>query len=302
MDEFLANMRIKAKAVTTGLAEFSGPMGNLTTEAGAWHGSYMAWRTATAAVPAATLAFEDKMAGLSRSAVVASSPLEVWDSTIRTEIPYLGPVYRELFPHGREGFTRGSYELRLIALEALGKSLSAQTTKPVLVALGMTVTAFAIEALALRQTQVRAKAALERARLKLETHRVACAIAIYQVVGCGMMVWGATPELVDTLFEISIIRSPARTVPAAPVNTLWTPETRTLSTTVLPAPRSRLEAWRIAPGGMPEQLHTGDAGQKTVVLPDNITWVSGGTYQIWLVAVNGKGASEPGPVLEWVAA
>ena len=301
MDEFISNMKLKSTAATTGIPEFAGVMGSFSMLFGAWHSSYLGWRTATVHIPATTLAFEEKMASLTRATAAANSPLETWDSTIAGQIPTLGPVYLEFFPNGRATFTQGTYETRLDALENLGIALAAQVAKPVLVALGVTVSAFAAEARTLHDAQTQAKAALESSRIVLETRRLAIAIAGYQVIGCGMMVWGATPDLVDTLFDVNILRAPALDAPAAPVDTLWTPATRTLSTTVMPVGATRLEAWRTAPGGMPEQLHTGDAGQTAVVIPATITWVSGGLYQIWLVAVNSTGASDPGPVQSWTA-
>ena len=52
---------------------------------------------------------------------------------------------------------------------------------------------------------------------------------------------------------------------------------------------------------MPEQLATGEPGETAVQIPVTITWVSGGLYQIWLVALNSKGPSAPGPIQSWTA-
>ncbi len=68
-----------------------------------------------------------------------------------------------------------------------------------------------------------------------------------------------------------------------------------------PAGGSRLEAWRTGPGGMPELLLTAGPGQTSVLIPATITFVPGGLYQLWLVAVNSKGSSLPGPVQNWTA-
>ena len=52
---------------------------------------------------------------------------------------------------------------------------------------------------------------------------------------------------------------------------------------------------------MVEQLATGAPGETTIQIPVTITWVSGGLYQIWLVALNSKGTSAPGPIQSWTA-
>ncbi len=302
MDEFLADLMPRATVVTTGIADFAGPMGELSMLVGAWNGASMAWANASAALPASTFAFEDKIASLTRTPDANTpSPLESWDATIRTQVAYQGPVYMSLLPDGRESFTTGAYELRLTALENLAAGLAAQSTKPVLVSLGATVNTFATAVRALRDAQTVAKSNVETTRNTLDSVRIGCAKSIYKLIGCGMMVWNATPEQVDSLFDVGILRRPVVDVPDAPVDTLWTPATRTLSTTTMPARGSRLEAWRIAPGGMPEQLHTGGFGETSVLIPATITWVSGGLYQIWLVALNASGPSAAGPIQNWTA-
>ena len=300
MNEFLADLSARAAIATAGIADFSGPMSSLSMLIGAWNGSAMAWANATAALPAATYAFDDKMASLTRSPDADhSSPLEQWDSKIRTEVAYQGPTYMLLLPHGRESVTTGSYEERLDGLDNLASRLAAQVTKPALVALGATVATFATEARDLRHAQTTAKSNLETTRITLENRRVACAKGVYKLVGCGMMVWSDTPEVVDTLFDVNILRRPAVDAPAAPADTLWSPADRTLTTTVMPARGSRLQAWRTAPGGMPELLVTGTFGETSIVIPATITWESGRFYQVWLVAVNSTGSSPHSPVQSW---
>lgn len=69
----------------------------------------------------------------------------------------------------------------------------------------------------------------------------------------------------------------------------------------MPAGGSRLETWRTGPGGMPELLLTTAPGEVNVLIPATITFTPGGLYQPWLVAVNSKGPSAPGPVQNWTA-
>jgi len=81
----------------------------------------------------------------------------------------------------------------------------------------------------------------------------------------------------------------------APANTTWTPGTKTLSTTALPNWATRLELWRQAPGGMPEQLAIGPVEALFVQVPVGITFATGVTYQLWLQARNSRGGERPGP-------
>lgn len=78
------------------------------------------------------------------------------------------------------------------------------------------------------------------------------------------------------------------------------PKSRTPSTSLLPA-ATRLTAWRLAPGGAPEQLATGEFGALEVVIPSTYTFNPGTEYQLWLQSRNAKGQSEPGAVTDWVA-
>ena len=69
----------------------------------------------------------------------------------------------------------------------------------------------------------------------------------------------------------------------------------------LPAGATRLEAWRVGPGGMPERLAIGERFALSVVIPATITFDPGDLYQLWLQSVNSKGVSGPGPMQSWVA-
>ena len=71
--------------------------------------------------------------------------------------------------------------------------------------------------------------------------------------------------------------------------------------TTLPAHATRFQAWRRGPGSMPELLATSASREISITLPATITFIPGGTYQLWLVAINATGHSLPGPVQMWVA-
>ena len=168
-------------------------------------------------------------------------------------------------------------------------------------ALGTTVTAFYTAANNLRTAQGNAKTAAANAADAQENLRVQAAQALYAMVGFAMSKWSATPEKVDTLFSVSLLRGPALAVPDAPADTLWDAATKTLSTTTMPESATRLEAWRLAPGGAPERLAVGETDEALVVIPATITFTPGVSYQLWLTARNSKGTSEAGPVTVWVA-
>jgi hypothetical protein len=114
--------------------------------------------------------------------------------------------------------------------------------------------------------------------------------------------WSADPAKVDTLWDVNILRSALQQVPDAPTDTTWDGATRTLSTAVLPPGATRLEAWRVGPGSMPELLLTAGPGATAIIIPATITFTPGGLYQLWLVAINSKGSSAAGPGQNWTAA
>ena len=163
------------------------------------------------------------------------------------------------------------------------------------------MTTFYTQADALRDFQGNRKTALDAGRMDLEAMRKIAAATLYAMVGAGMGVWSATPEMVDTLFDVNLLRDPAQAIPAAPADTTWVPATRTLSTTAMPVGATRLEAWREGPGGMPERLVIGERGALAIVIPANITFDVGDLYQLWLLGRNSKGVSAPGPKQSWEA-
>ena len=302
MSEILADTVPRAGAATAAFPVFIGVMMNLSSAAASWNTGETLIANTDAALPGFTLAFDDKMASLTRKPDAdTASLLESWDTTIRGQVAYQGPTYLTLLPAGRETLTTGTREEQLDALRDFGLRLSAQTTKPVLVTLGTTVTTFSNSVRALRTTQTTAKGALETARLAQEPSRLAAAAALYALIGQGMISWSTTPLQVDTLWDVNILRNAPQQVPPAPLDTTWVAATRTLSTTALPLGATRLEAWRVGPGAMPELLLTAGPGATDIIIPATITFTPGGLYQLWLVALNSKGRSTPGPVQNWLA-
>ena len=217
MSELLADTVPRATTTIAGNPAFAGVLANLNAASADWDAGETAVTNAEAAVPAATLAFEDKMTALTRQPDIdTASLLEAWDTIIRGQVPYRGPIYRELLPHGRRPLTAGHYEQRLDALRAFGMRLSNQTTKPTLVSLGTTVTTFANAVRTLRDHQLAAKAALETARANQEFLRIAAARAIYALIGQGMVTFNATPRQVDTLWDVNLLRPSRKKATARP--------------------------------------------------------------------------------------
>ena len=303
MGEVLADTRPRLALAQSTNAGFTAALASLDAAIALWNPAETARANAEAALPAATYSLTDKLASLTRKPDAdTNSLLEGWDVVIRGQVAYQGPVYDLLLPSGRETLTDGTIEDQLDAGRDFGLRLAAQVTKPTLVSLGTTVTTFYNAARALRTAQVSAKAAIDTTITAQEPIRLQAAAALYAMVGTGMTLWSTTPERVDDLFNVNLLRGSTLDVPGAPADTAWTPGTRTLTTTALPAGATRLEAWREGPGGAPELLAFGEPGALSVVIPAHITFDAGDLYQLWLQARNGQGTSPAGPKQAWVAA
>ena len=271
---------------------------------GMWDNAEQAVINGEAGQLSATAAFEDKLASLTRKPDIdTNSPLETWDSTIRAQVAYQGTVYQFLLPHGREGLTTGSYQERIDAIEGLATRLAQQVTKPALVALGTQVGTFRTALNGLWNGQNTASNLHTTARTNIETLRVTASRQLFRNTGSAMMVWNTEINLprIEALFDLSLVRGDTQPLPAAPAATVWTPGTRTLSTSALPANATRLELWRQAPGGAPEMLLVGESGALALVVPAAYTFAAGTTYGLWLQGRNGRGTSAPGPVQSWTA-
>lgn len=302
MSEILADTRPRLVAAAAAHAAFTPALALLDTAITNWEAGETAIANAEATLPARTLAFTEKLNSITHKPDAdTNSPLETWDITIRSVVAYQGTTYMLLLPNGRETLTAGTYDARLDAGRDFAVRLSQQTGKATLIALGDTVADFYTDARALRTAQNTAKTTLEDARLNQEPIRKAAAAALLNMIGVGLQVWKDTPELVDTLFDVALLRGAPQAIPTAPTTTTWTPATRRLSTAALPNDATRLEAWRQAPGGMPEQLAIGAVGALEVTIPGTITFEAGHTYQLWLQARNGSGTSGPGPKQSWTA-
>ena len=270
--------------------------------AAAWDAADSVVANAEAGQTSATFAFESKITSLTRKPDdETNSPLESWDNIIVSQVAVGGTTYRYLLPNGRETITVGSYEQRLKAIEDFSVRLKEQTAKPQLVTLGGTVATFWTDAVAKRDFQANRKSALDTGRIDLDGAHDLVAGALFGMVGASMTVWSATPAMVDSLFDVNLLLNPAQVIPEPPIDTTWTPATRTMSTTAMPVGATSIEAWREGPGGMPERLALGERGALEIVIPANITFDPGDMYQLWLQGRNSKGTSAPGPKQSWEA-
>ncbi len=302
MSEILADVKPRILAAANAHAELIPARDLLTSMNALWDATETILANAEAGQIGATFAFEDKLQSLTRKPNAdTNSPLDEWDRIIGGSTAYGSALYKTLLPRGRETLTAGSYIQQLDAIHDFSIRLTNQSAKPPLVALGTTVLAFHTAAFALRNDQSTIKTNVDNARTEQEGVRKLCAAALFGMVGLGMWVFRAEPALVDTLFDVNILRDPAQVVPGPPIDTLWTPATRTLSLTDMPNGGTRIEAWREGPGGMPELLAVGVRGAMSVVIPANITFDIGDTYQLWLQTRNSRGSSGPGPKTTWEA-
>lgn len=302
MSALLADTKPRLTLATASHSEFELPGDVLDEAITDWDAGETLLANAEANLPARTFAFTDKMDSLTRKPDAdTNSPLETWDTAIRGQVAFQGPTYMLLLPQGRETLTAGTLDARLDAGRDFGIRLAAQSTKPVLVTLGATVTTFYNAARTLRLAQTTAKSTLDDGRVQQEVHRFACAGALLNMVGVALQVWKDNPSMVDTLFDVNLLRGGTQDFPDVPADTTWTPAERKLSTTAMPAGATRLIAWREGPGGMPEQLGVGETGELEVIVPAGITFDVGDLYQLWLVSNNSKGSSEPGPKQNWTA-
>ena len=302
MSEILADVMPRILSASIAHVELIPARDLLNSTSALWDAAETILANSEAGQIGATFAFEDKLSSLTRQPNAdTNSPLDSWDIIIAGQTAYGSALYKTLLPRGRETLTAGTYIQQLDAIHDFSLRLTAQVAKPALVALGATVLAFYNQANALRNAQNTLKTTVDNARTDQEGVRKLCAASLYGMVGLGMWVYRATPALVDTLFDVNILRDPAQVVPGAPGLPIWTPATRTLTLAALPPGATRAEVWREGPGGMPELLIIGARGALSVQIPANITFDIGDLYQLWMQSRNSKGSSAPGPKVSWEA-
>ena len=302
MSEVLADVMPRILSKSIAHVELIPARDLLVSMNAAWDAVEIILANAEAGQIGATFAFEDKLSSLTRQPDAdTNSPLDEWDRIIGGSTAYGSALYKTLLPRGRETLTAGSYIQQLDAIHAFSLRLTDQSAKPPLVALGATVLAFHASALALRNAQNTQKTNVDNARTDQEGVRKLCAAALYGMVGLGIWVFRNTPALVDTLFDVNILRDPAQTIAAVPGLPTWNPATRTLTLAEMPAGATRLEVWREGPGGAPELLIIGARGELSVQIPATITFDAGDLYQLWLQARNSRGTSPASPKVSWEA-
>ena len=300
LSEFAADTMPRIAAATIIHPKFAEVNSELISLDAAWNAVETVVANASAGQIGATAAFEDFMASLTRKPNIdTNSPIDAWELIIAPVYAYGSPSYKTLLPQGRETVTGGTYQQRLDALRDLGLRLAAEAGKPTLIALGTTVTTFFNQAKAKRDFQNNRKNAVDNGRIDMEAVRRLFCAKFYKMIGVAMEVFENTPLLVDSVWDVNIIRDPAQVVPAAPADIFWNPITRTLSTTALPAGATRLEFWREGPGGMPEMLVIGERDALSIQLPAHITFDIGELYELWLQARNSRGSSPASAKVTW---
>lgn len=300
--EIISDAKPKLTFAATQDARFNTILGELTSSSAAWDVAETIETNCTAALTSATLALDEKLLSLTQKPNADTNSIIVtWDTTIISQVAQGGTTYTYLLPHGRETLTKGSIEQQLDAGRDFAARLAEQLTKPILIALGLTVATFYTAARTLRTTQTTCKTRLTDARRDLEAFRILNCEILYAMVGTGMTVYRTTPERVDDLFSITLLRGSVQTIPEAPTDTAWDGPTKTATTTEMPSEATRLELYRQAPGSAPELLDIGLPGELTITASPEYLWSTDTTYEIWLQARNSKGTSAPGPKTYWTA-
>lgn len=301
--QILADHVPKLTAAAALFPEFAAASALTDDLAEQWRLRRIAVSNAEAGLFSTTLFFTEKMDSLTHKLDLdTNSLLESWDTTIRGVVAFGGPTYLFLLPHGRETLTGGAILARLNALASFRARLAEDGSKPALVALAGVVALFTDAAGTLRDAQIAYKNALSAARDAMEELRVAVCQQMYATCGLAMQVWKETPERIETLWKMGLLRSTNQAIPAAPDLPVWVPGARTLAVAALPAEATRLAAWRQGPGGAPEELAIGEAGALSVIIPAAITFDAGDLYRLWLTGLNSKGHSPPSPRVAWTAA
>lgn len=177
---------------------------------GQWDTAYALWRNTKDGYGGGTNAFEGLLRALAvKASAEETSKVENWDSRIRAEVPHGGTIYTALMPQGRAPFSAGSREEILDAVKGLGTRLSAQTTKPALVALGVEVTGFYNQLKAARDAQQGMEGGTDMTADQIEVERAAMATALYGNLGMLMHIYRATPRRVAAFFDLDTLRQPS---------------------------------------------------------------------------------------------
>lgn len=302
--EILRDHAPKLALATTTYPGFSTVNGETISILAAWDAGEQIETNREAAQLSATAAVEDKLASMTRKPDLdTNSPLESWDATIRSTVAYQGTTYTFLLPHGRETLTGGTIPERVAALEGFVTRLKNQTAKPALVTLGGTVDVFYLALRALYTAQQDRINEVTSARNDLTALNRAVAKQCFRNVGIAISIWCDEDDnpRIEGLYDMALIRDEAPALPAAPALPTWVPGTRTLSVAVMPDRASRLEVYRLGPGGAPELLAVGESGATSVVIPAIYIFTPGSLYQLYMKGRNGRGSSEASPSVSWTA-
>jgi hypothetical protein len=304
MGEILRDHLPKLASVAAHHPEFATVAGETAALLETWQALENEVTNCEALAPALNMGFVDKMESLTRKPdVETNSILEAWDIVIRGTVARGGRIYKSLLPHSRETLTVGTVHERLVAMKGFAMRLGEQETKPALVALGVTVMDFYNLLDGLHSAVVDARNLLASKRADLEHLRRTVAAQLFRNVGQAMMIWNTPANIrrIEDLFDLALLRDAIPEAPDAPALPAWDPVARTLTAPELPARATRLEAWRLGPGGAPELLAIGEKGALTVTIPARFIFDPEKLYQLTLRARNSRGTSPASPPVNWEA-
>ena len=116
MGEFLADTYPRVALAAATMPVFEPIRGELQSIIAAYDTTESLVTNQEALLPSRTLAFENKLASLTRKPDPdTNSPLETWHLTLAAQAPVGGVTYTYLLPQGRETLTTGTYDQQLDA-------------------------------------------------------------------------------------------------------------------------------------------------------------------------------------------
>ena len=126
-----------------------------------------------------------------------------WSVKVENEYIDDPDKYKAIFPNGRAPFQEGSYESRIIALQALSNSLTdiapLRDTKT-------EVDTFLSQLQAARTLQQGKESMVEELSRQVEVERINVGVALYYVLGGLMQIYSATPEAIEAFFDLETLR------------------------------------------------------------------------------------------------
>lgn len=166
----------------------------------AFSDAYNAVQTNYSLYQSHTLAFENKMAELSSTAI------RRWSVETQMVFDEKSPAYLALFTNGREPFQTGAYELRISAIKALLDGMTAMN-HPDLAATIQKIQLFYNEVQKLRTQQQGTEGQNSKLRQDLETRRIELAIEMHGIWFALGAIYYNNTATIDNFYELKYLRS-----------------------------------------------------------------------------------------------